>query len=178
MKPGSFTIVYTACPSIVAKIRMGCSALFLSTYFPVSPHPCRRRSHWLAWPKLAVKTVNWKLFFLLINCILNAYYELSFIQYSFVLYLPSISVEIFILRRSFVSSFWYHSHSPNVSTTPITEMGCRQCLPLSVVQLKGKHCRNPHCRNGVVDTFGHRHNLYQSPFYLPCKIWGVNFSMV
>ena len=30
---------------------------------------------------------------------------------------------------------------PNVSTTPITAMGCRQCLPLSVVQLKGKHCR-------------------------------------
>jgi hypothetical protein len=41
----------------------------------------------------------------------------------------------------------------NVSTTPITAMGCRQCLPLSVVQLKGKHCRKPHCRNGVVDTF-------------------------
>ena len=37
---------------------------------------------------------------------------------------------------------------PNVSTTPITAMGCRQCLPLYVVQLKGKHCRN-----GVVDTF-------------------------
>ena len=34
-------------------------------------------------------------------------------------------------------------------------MRCRQCLPLSVVQLKGKHCRRPHCRNGVVDTFGH-----------------------
>ena len=33
-------------------------------------------------------------------------------------------------------------------------MGYRQCLPLSVVQLKGKHCRKPHCRNGVVDTFG------------------------
>ena len=46
--------------------------------------------------------------------------------------------------------------SPNVSTTPIMAMGCRQCLPLSVVQLKGKHCRKPHCRNGVVDTFGHR----------------------
>ena len=30
-----------------------------------------------------------------------------------------------------------------------------QCLPLSVVQLKGKHCRKPHSRNGVVDTFGH-----------------------
>ena len=35
-------------------------------------------------------------------------------------------------------------------------MGCRQCLPLSVVQLKGKHCRKPHCRNGVVDTFKHK----------------------
>ena len=34
-------------------------------------------------------------------------------------------------------------------------MRCRQCLPLSVVPLKGKHCRKPHCRNGVVDTFGH-----------------------
>ena len=33
-------------------------------------------------------------------------------------------------------------------------MGCRQCLPLSVVQLKGKHCWKPHCRNGVVDMFG------------------------
>ena len=44
---------------------------------------------------------------------------------------------------------------PNVSTTPIMAMGCQQCLPLSVVHLKGKHCRKPHCRNGVVDTFGH-----------------------
>ena len=40
---------------------------------------------------------------------------------------------------------------PNVSTTSITAMGCRQCLALTVVQLKGKHC---HCQNGVVDTFG------------------------
>jgi hypothetical protein len=40
-------------------------------------------------------------------------------------------------------------------TIPITTMGCRQCLPLSVVQLKGKHCRKPHWRNGVVDTLGH-----------------------
>ena len=42
---------------------------------------------------------------------------------------------------------------PNVSTTPVTARGCRQCLPLSVVQLQGKHCRKPHCRNRVVDTF-------------------------
>ena len=26
---------------------------------------------------------------------------------------------------------------------------------LTAVQLKGKHCRKPHCRNGVVNTFGH-----------------------
>ena len=42
----------------------------------------------------------------------------------------------------------------NLSTTPITAMGCRQYLPLSGVQLKGKHCQKTHCRNGVVDTFG------------------------
>ena len=41
----------------------------------------------------------------------------------------------------------------NVSTTPITAMGCRQLLPLSIVQIKSRHCRKPHCRNGVVDTF-------------------------
>ena len=29
------------------------------------------------------------------------------------------------------------------STTPIMAMGCWQCLPLSVIQLKGKHCQNP-----------------------------------
>ena len=46
---------------------------------------------------------------------------------------------------------------PNVSTTPITAIGYRQCLSLSVVQLKVEHCRNPHCRNGVVDTFGLAH---------------------
>ena len=40
------------------------------------------------------------------------------------------------------------------TTTSITAIGCWQCLPLSIVQLKGKHCRKPHCRNGVVDTFG------------------------
>ena len=37
----------------------------------------------------------------------------------------------------------YNSHYGN-------RVQCRQCLPLSVVQLKGKHCRKPHCRNGVV----------------------------
>ena len=41
----------------------------------------------------------------------------------------------------------------NVSTIPITAMGCQQCLPLSVVQLKDKHCWKLHCRNGVLDKF-------------------------
>ena len=48
------------------------------------------------------------------------------------------------------------SLSPKVSTTPITAMGCRQCLPLSVVLLKGKHCQKPYCCNGFVDMFGLR----------------------
>ena len=48
------------------------------------------------------------------------------------------------------------SQCPNLSTTPITAMGCRQCLPLSVVHLKGKHWQKPHCRNGIVDTFGQK----------------------
>ena len=42
-------------------------------------------------------------------------------------------------------------------------MGCWQCLPLSVVQLKGKHCRN-----GVVDTFGLRCQLASS--HVKCGI--------
>ena len=33
----------------------------------------------------------------------------------------------------------------------------------SVIQLKGKHCRKPHCRNGVVDTFG------PGGFHLVCR---------
>ena len=38
----------------------------------------------------------------------------------------------------------YNSHCGN---------GVPAMLPFSVVQLKGKHCRKPHCRNGIVDTF-------------------------
>ena len=37
---------------------------------------------------------------------------------------------------------------------------------LSVVQLKGKHSRNPHCRNEVVDTFWHS-VIANSIFFLP-----------
>ena len=45
----------------------------------------------------------------------------------------------------------YNSHYGN----GVPAMGFRQCLSLSVIQLKGKHCWKRHCRIGVVDTFGH-----------------------
>ena len=54
-------------------------------------------------------------------------------------------------RASVQSGYVERPKGPNVSTTPI--MGCWQCLTLSVVQLKGKHCQKPHCHNGVVDMF-------------------------
>ena len=46
---------------------------------------------------------------------------------------------------------WCGKHNTHISSSQyslITAMGCQQCLPLIVLQLKGKHCRN-----GVVDTF-------------------------
>ena len=39
---------------------------------------------------------------------------------------------------------------PYVSTTIIMAMGCWQCLPLSVVQLKDKLSRKPHCSTYVL----------------------------
>ena len=33
-------------------------------------------------------------------------------------------------------------------------MGGRQSLPVSVVQLRGKHCQKPNCHNEFVDMFG------------------------
>ena len=38
------------------------------------------------------------------------------------------------------SGYLKQTQGPNVSTNSITAMGCWQCLYLSVVQLKGKHC--------------------------------------
>ena len=66
-------------------------------------------------------------------------------------------------------------HSLNVSTTRISVMGYLQCLPLSVVQLKGKHCQKPHCRNGVVDMLGHVRVKSRTPsegkIQIDQKIW-------
>ena len=67
-----------------------------------------------------------------------------------------------------LSEFSYYSKHlcmALVSTTPITAMGCRQCLPLSAVQLKGKHCRKPNCRNGVlIESIRLYHGLQ-----MPCE---------
>jgi hypothetical protein len=38
-----------------------------------------------------------------------------------------------------------------LGTLPLDQL---DLLPLSDVQLQGKHCRKPHCRNGFGDTFG------------------------
>ena len=38
---------------------------------------------------------------------------------------------------------------------PLRQWGGVNGLPLSAVQLKVKHCRKPHNRNGLVDRFGH-----------------------
>ena len=35
-------------------------------------------------------------------------------------------------------------------------MGCRQCLPVIVVQLKGNIVEKSYFRNGIVDMFLHR----------------------
>ena len=57
-------------------------------------------------------------------------------------------------------------------------MGCRQCLSLSDVQLKGKHCRKPHCRNGVVDTFGHYQIIRtRTMFFSEVALEGVFFCI-
>ena len=82
-----------------------------------------------------------------------------------VVFLVNSVSNIFLYTYQFLTRSYYdnqNSYCPNVSTTPITAMGCWQCLPLSVVQQKGKHCRKPHCPNGVVETFGH---------FLPMKTW-------
>ena len=63
---------------------------------------------------------------------------------------------------------WPNKHRPGqaVSTTPFMATGCRQCLPLSVVQLKGKHCQNTHCRNGVKEYVQGRWNkIFLTPTY-------------
>ena len=90
---------------------------------------CQNRTFWVnfLWQK---STKILKLIFLFEN--INLYLGDHFLYQHY--FLPSI----------------FKLLCPDLSTTPITAMWCRQCLPLIVVQLKGKHCRKSHCRNGVV----------------------------
>ena len=73
--------------------------------------------------------------------------------------MPLIKVAYLMLNflnlKSFLSNlFFLSSIQPQHAVgNGVPAMGCRQCLPLSVVKLKGKHCRKRHCHNGVVDTF-------------------------
>ena len=66
----------------------------------------------------------------------NSQFECSHMIYSLTYWWNSyrekniLRVQLKVLNCSWIC--------PNVSTTPITAMGCWQCLPLSVVQLKGK----------------------------------------
>ena len=55
-------------------------------------------------------------------------------------------------REMFILNFEILKHgrlSQNVSTTPITAIGCRKHLPLCVVQLKAKYCQKTHYCNGA-----------------------------
>ena len=70
--------------------------------------------------------------------------------------------KLFACNKILITTPLYETEGPNVSTTPITTMVYRQCLPLGVVQLKGK----PQCCNGIVDTFGQGRTaqVHQTPW--------------
>ena len=48
--------------------------------------------------------------------------------------------------------FIAHANAQTYLQLPLRQWGSSNVY-LNVVQLKGKHCRKPHCRNGVVGTF-------------------------
>ena len=55
--------------------------------------------------------------------------------------------------------YWPQRYLPHIVNAVIAESIYNSHygngVPAMFVQLKGKHCRKPHCRNGVVDTFKH-----------------------
>ena len=63
--------------------------------------------------------------------------------------------QIYPCAQNAVYSMGHSLLCSNISATLITAMGCRQCLSLSVVHLKGTNCLKPHCRSGVEGTFRH-----------------------
>ena len=70
---------------------------------------------------------------------------------------------------------YFEIYCPNVSTTTITAMGCRQCFPFTVVQLKDKHCRKTPSVMGLLIRLGTR--VFSNTFIL-CKNFHYFFTSV
>ena len=80
----------------------------------------------------------------------------NFYIFYFIIFLFCFEVIFPLALKSSTQSIWRCWSLPErIYTSPTMAMECQQFLPLSVVQLKHKHCQEPHCRNGVVDTIGH-----------------------
>ena len=65
---------------------------------------------------------------------------------------------------------------PNVSTTPLRQLGFWQCLHFSWTTLRGKHCRHPIAVMGVVDTFG-QYSIVQCSARLFNQITGFSHPL-
>ena len=81
-----------------------------------------------------------------------------------------------LLTRTMKNSLNYNVSLPNLSTTTITAMGCCQCLSLSVVQLKSKHCQKnqlPPWGSGYVQasTGWIFAKLSNGPFWQMTNLW-------
>ena len=86
------------------------------------------------------------------------YYFILILEQEQIHNVPSLCKCIVLIPLSIILGFLFKHFlwsDKQLTITPIMAMGCRQCLPFSVVQLKGKHCSKPNCRNRVVHTFGH-----------------------
>ena len=56
------------------------------------------------------------------------------------------------LQENTLFSFWPYLDVS--TTTPLWQLGFRQCSPFSWTTLRDKHCRHPIAVMGVLDTFG------------------------
>ena len=87
----------------------------------------------------------------------NAFDAIS-LSLSVLFHLCSILLLGFFVVVMQKTSVYFHDEGGHCAGTylqlPLQQWGAGNVYPFSVVQLKGKHCRKPHCRNGVVDTFG------------------------
>ena len=79
----------------------------------------------------------------------------------------NLRLRMFCFEMSLKRRQLRQNYCPNVFTIPIMAMGCRQCLPFSVVQLKGKHCQKTIAVNpiAVAGCILHRACLLFSSIY-------------